>query len=62
MKYLLDTNICIKYLNGSSENIRKNIASKKSEQIFLCSVVKAELFYSALMIRLLKFTDKFVLS
>jgi len=44
MKYLLDTNVCIRYLNGRSKNIRKNIATKRPQDIFLCSIVKAELF------------------
>ncbi|WP_339133606.1 MAG: type II toxin-antitoxin system VapC family toxin [Candidatus Electrothrix sp. GW3-4] len=48
MKYLLDTNVCIRYLNGRSENIRKNIATKRPQDIFLCSIVKAELFYGSM--------------
>jgi len=46
--YLLDTNVCIKYLNGRSERIRQNIESKSPGNITLCSVVKAELFYGAM--------------
>ena len=48
MSYLLDTNICIKYLNGHSDNIRKNIELKHPQDIMVCSVVKAELFYGSL--------------
>lgn len=48
MTYLLDTNICIKYLNGQSENIRHHVESTKPQDIVLCSVVKAELFYGAM--------------
>ena len=48
MTYLLDTNVCIKYLNGRSERIRQNIESKSPGNIALCSVVKAELFYGAM--------------
>jgi len=48
MKYLLDTNVCIRYLNGRSKNIRKNIATKRPQDIFLCSIVKAELFYGSM--------------
>ncbi|MCI5150753.1 MAG: type II toxin-antitoxin system VapC family toxin [Candidatus Electrothrix sp. MAN1_4] len=51
MKYLLDTNVCIRYLNGSSENVRKNMVLKKPQDIFLCSVVKAELFYGSMKSR-----------
>ena len=45
MTYLLDTNACIKYLNGKSENIRRNLESKQPQEMLVCSVVKAELFY-----------------
>ena len=48
MKYLLDTNVCIRYLNGRSKNILKNIATKRPQDIFLCSIVKAELFYGSM--------------
>ena len=48
MTYLLDTNTCIQYLNGRSESIRQHIASKLPEEIVLCSVIKAELFYGVL--------------
>ncbi len=48
MSYLLDTNTCIKYLNGYSDNIRKNIKSKHQQDIMVCSVVKAELFYGSM--------------
>lgn len=68
MKYLLDTNVCIRYLNGRSENIRKKIASTASQDIVLCSVVKAELFYGAMkscypeknLTKQRKFSDRFV--
>lgn len=48
MTYLLDTNTCIKYLNGRSENVRQHFEVKQSQDILLCSVVKAELFYGAM--------------
>jgi tRNA(fMet)-specific endonuclease VapC len=48
MKYLLDTNTCINYLNGRSENIRNQLELINPEEIVLCSVVKAELYYGAL--------------
>jgi len=47
LKYLLDTNTCIKYLNGTSISIRKHIERNQPEDIAVCSVVKAELFYGA---------------
>ena len=48
MTYLLDTNTCIRYLNGKSESIRQSLESKRPHDIVLCSVVKAELFYGAM--------------
>jgi tRNA(fMet)-specific endonuclease VapC len=51
MRYLLDTNVCIRYLNGRSEGVRQQLTQKKPEEIVLCSIVKAELFYGALKSR-----------
>lgn len=48
MRYLLDTNTCIKYLNGTSESIKKQLEAKQPEDILLCSMVKAELFYGVI--------------
>ncbi len=48
MRYLLDTNTCIKYLNGTSESIKKQLEAKQREDILLCSMVKAELFYGVI--------------
>lgn len=49
--YLLDTNICIAYLNERNSlinsNIRKNFELCDPDDIFLCSIVKAELFFGA---------------
>ncbi|MBU1660826.1 MAG: type II toxin-antitoxin system VapC family toxin [Chloroflexi bacterium] len=47
MKYLLDTNVCIKFMNGRSEKLHQRILSTHPQEIVLCSVVKAELFYGA---------------
>lgn len=47
MTYLLDTNTCIRYLNGTSEAIRRHIETTHPREIAVCSVVKAELFYGA---------------
>jgi len=68
MIYLLDTNVCIRYLNGKSESVRQRIESLHSENIALCSVVKAELFYGAIksfqsernIAKLRKFADRFI--
>ncbi len=48
MKYLLDTNTCIQYLNGRSQSVFDRLNVLSSEDIFLCSIVKLELRYGAL--------------
>jgi predicted nucleic acid-binding protein len=48
MKYLLDTNACIGYLNGRAVDVRQRLESLPSNDVFVCSVVKAELFYGAM--------------
>jgi len=45
--YLLDTNPCIRYLNAKSDTVRRRIESAGDEQLVVCSVVKAELFFGA---------------
>ncbi|HDQ00423.1 MAG TPA: type II toxin-antitoxin system VapC family toxin [bacterium] len=68
MTYLLDTNSCIKYLNGTSENIKTRLESKQLQDIVVCSIVKAELFYCAQksakptenLEKVHKFIDRFV--
>jgi len=47
MKYLLDTNPCIQYLNGTSETLRRRLDAAEEGSVCVCSVVKAELFYGA---------------
>jgi tRNA(fMet)-specific endonuclease VapC len=47
VKYLLDTNVCARYLNGRSVTIRERLQSTNITDIGVCSVVKAELFYGA---------------
>jgi tRNA(fMet)-specific endonuclease VapC len=48
MKYLLDTNICICYLNGRSPSIKQKLDSLQPQDVIVCSVVKSELFYGAM--------------
>lgn len=48
MRYLIDTNICIAYLNGRSIEIKNNFLKHNPTDIFLCSIVKAELIYGAM--------------
>lgn len=47
LKYLLDTNACINYLNFPNSLIWEKIKSTPAFEIAVCSVVKAELFYGA---------------
>ena len=48
MNYMLDTNACIQYLNGTSTHLRRKLESSQPEEIFLCAIVRAELFYGAI--------------
>lgn len=45
--HLLDTNTCIKLLNGSSNLVIERFVRSNPASVKLCSVVKAELFYGA---------------
>jgi len=45
--YLLDTNACIRLLNGSHSGVADRFAAESPATIRLCSVVKAELYYGA---------------
>jgi tRNA(fMet)-specific endonuclease VapC len=45
MRYLLDTNVCVMYLNGRSISVRDRLRSNSTEEMAVYSVVKAELFY-----------------
>lgn len=44
---MLDTNACIRYLNGRAPILKKRIDAAKPGLLCVCSVVKAELFYGA---------------
>ncbi|BAY29297.1 PIN domain protein [Nostoc carneum NIES-2107] len=48
MRYLLDTNACIVYLNRPMSGVRQRLGSLSPSDIAVCSVVKAELFYGAM--------------
>jgi len=68
MTYLLDTNTCIRYLNGTSIRVRQHLTAVSEGEIVLCSVVKAELNFGALksarpkenLLKLARFLDRFV--
>ncbi|MGB1289043.1 MAG: type II toxin-antitoxin system tRNA(fMet)-specific endonuclease VapC [Aggregatilineales bacterium] len=48
MKYLLDTNTCIRYLNGRSPSVLTKLDSIPEIEVCVCSIVKLELRYDAL--------------
>jgi tRNA(fMet)-specific endonuclease VapC len=47
MTYLLDTNICISYLNDRNSAVARKLTTVRPDAIFLCQIVKAELYYGA---------------
>jgi tRNA(fMet)-specific endonuclease VapC len=46
-RYLLDTNIIIHYLKNNNSPVGEKFVQIPIQQIYVCSVVKAELFYGA---------------
>lgn len=67
MTYLLDTNVCIKLLNGDVPSVTQRLAQLKPKQICLCTIVQQELYYGAYrstkieqnLAKLLKFIVRF---
>jgi len=50
--WLLDTNACVCHLRGgSSSRVAKRLGEKRSDEVALCSVVRAELIFGALRSR-----------
>lgn len=47
MSYLLDTNICISFLNERDTKLRSRIRRSAPQELKLCAVVKAELLFGA---------------
>jgi tRNA(fMet)-specific endonuclease VapC len=46
-EYLLDTNICIAFLNHKDARLRKRLERESPDNLKLSAVVKAELWYGA---------------
>ena len=46
--YLLDTNTVIRYLNGRAPHVRTRLQATPANEIVVCSIVKAELFFGAM--------------
>jgi tRNA(fMet)-specific endonuclease VapC len=47
MNWLLDTNACIRYLNGRAPNLKSHIDASSPTDLLVCSIVKAELYAGA---------------
>lgn len=47
MIYLLDANACIRYLNGRSPGLRQKIDAAQPQDLAICSIVQAEMFFGA---------------
>ena len=48
MAYLLDTNTCIRYLNGRAPRILQHLQALPQSEILVCAIVKAEMYYGAM--------------
>ena len=48
MTHLLDSNACIRYLNGRAPSIRSSLTAMAAGSVVVCSVVKAELYSGAM--------------
>src|SRR5438874_407566 len=46
--YLLDTNTCIRYLNGKVPGVRNRLEAILPEQVCVCSIVKGEMLAGAM--------------
>lgn len=47
MKYLLDTNTCIRYINGRAPKIRERMAQVADTDIAISTITKAEMYAGA---------------
>jgi tRNA(fMet)-specific endonuclease VapC len=48
MIYLLDTNVCITYVNGKSSTLAQRLEAQNPSDLAVCSVVKFEFYHGAL--------------
>lgn len=44
MRFLLDTNTCIRFLNGRAPAVKERLIAASDEDVVVCSIVKAEMF------------------
>ena len=47
MKYVLDTNVCIRLLKGTSPQMKQRIAVVREEDVCVPAIVRYELYYGA---------------
>ncbi len=47
MRYLLDTNTCIRYINGRAPQIQSNMHSKSYDEIAVSAITKGEMYYGS---------------
>jgi len=47
MRYLLDTNACISYMNGRAPGLREIFHSKAFSDIVISSITKAEMYFGS---------------
>lgn len=47
MRYLLDTNACISYINGRAPSLREMFHSKAFSEIVVSSITKAEMYFGS---------------
>jgi tRNA(fMet)-specific endonuclease VapC len=47
MKYLLDTNTCIRFINGRAPRIREHFLALDRQDIVVSSITKAELYFGS---------------
>jgi len=47
MKYLLDTNACIRYINGRSPELRARLSNTPRRDVAVSTITKAEMFYGS---------------
>jgi tRNA(fMet)-specific endonuclease VapC len=47
MTYLLDSNACIRYINGRSPKLRARLSSTPRREVAVSTITKAEMFYGS---------------
>ncbi|MGH9841048.1 MAG: type II toxin-antitoxin system VapC family toxin [Blastocatellia bacterium] len=47
MTYLLDTNVCIRLIAKTSQKVAQRLAGVNPSDVFICAIVKSELYFGA---------------